>query len=146
MFSHVSVHPSIHPSVCPHIRGGGTPARGAPAWGTPWVPPSSCQIKPVGGGTPARGRPPGVPPSQVRMEGKPARGRLPGVPPRTAHGVLDKRRSVCLLRSRRRTFLFYTIPLEVRGVNFTVKISHCYAYLKIQPMKLIINCGRTILH
>ena len=50
---------------------------------------SLCQCTPVGGGgTSARGT---LPPSPLRD--------------RTAHGVLDKRRSVCLLRSRKRNFL-----------------------------------------
>ena len=69
--------------------------------------PSQVRIE----GTPQQGW--GTPPaSQVRTEGTPARSRRGtpawGTPPpprdRTAHGVFD-RRSVCLLRSRRRTFL-----------------------------------------
>ena len=76
---------------------GGYPARGYPVRGVP------CQ-----GGYPARGYPVGegtlqgesqvgYPPGQVRMGGYPVR---------TTEGVLTTRRAVCLLRSRRRTFLF----------------------------------------
>ena len=64
-----------------HNSWGGTPARGAPTWGTPWPGPDR-------GGWMGDG-------------GYPLTHR-----DRTAHGVLDKRRSVCLLRSRRRTVLF----------------------------------------
>ena len=83
--------------VSPHqVRMGGTPARGIhpglpPAKSGWWVPqPGGTHLeypKPgQDGGTPARGNLHGVPPQQ-------------GYPPRdrTAHGVLDKRRSVCPL-------------------------------------------------
>ena len=63
--------------VPPKVRAGGYPARGTWGWGTL----------------------PGTPRGQDG--GYPARGV-----PRTAHGVLDTPQSVCLLHSRRRTFLF----------------------------------------
>ena len=67
-------------------------------------PPPPGQVR-----TPARGIP-----GQVRMGGYPSQGgggARPGSPPRdrTAHGVLDKWQLVCLLRSRRRTVLFYSV-------------------------------------
>ena len=71
--------------------GGGYPARSSrggtlPGRGTYGYPP------------PPAGYPP-PPPSQVRMGG--------GYPVRTTEAVLTTRRAVCLLRSRRRTFLLY---------------------------------------
>ena len=103
---------------------GGYPAGGVPCWAYPaggypargyptWVPPSQVRTGgtllgvPCQGGYPARGTQVGsplgrVPPSQVRMGGT-----LPGgYPVRTTEGVLTTRRAVCLLLSRRRTFLF----------------------------------------
>ena len=78
--------PPIRPGQDGGYPAGGTlvrypPARsggGYPAWGVPW---------------------PGTPPHKVRTGG--------GYPGRTTEGVLNTRRAVCLLRSRRRTFLFY---------------------------------------
>ena len=104
---------------------GGEPTQGTPLARSEWR------------GTPARGCLPSVPTDQVRMGGTPARGHLPRVPPRpgqdvgynsqgcslgvppgrgtprdrTSHGVLDTPRSVCLMRSRRRTFLYYICSL-----------------------------------
>ena len=96
-------------SVCPHlVRGGGVPRPG-----------------PDGeGGTPARSDGERYPSQGVAHPGYPlARSGWgvpqPGGPPangtlpprdRTAHGVLDKPRSVYLLRSRRRTVLLSTNP------------------------------------
>ena len=76
---------------------GGYPARGYPAGGI------NCQGGNLPGGYPGRVTPPArYPPSQVRTGG----GSLPGgYPVRTTEGVLTTRRAVCLLRSRRRTFL-----------------------------------------
>ena len=96
-------------------RGGGTrvrcPPGGVPGSGTPrgggWVLGSGT---PPGRGTRVRYPPPGggypgqVPPGGgVPRSGTPPRGGYPG---RTTEGVLTTRRAVCLLRSRRRTFLF----------------------------------------
>ena len=93
-------------------------ARGYPFWGYPTL---DTLIRP-GGGTPA-----GVPhikyPHQtllaIRPRGYPTSGIAPhpqsdlagggggaGAPPRVTDGVLDTPRSVCLLRSCRRIFLF----------------------------------------
>ena len=84
------------------------PARlgwGVPCWGVPWPGGYPGQVPPPArsgwGGTLVR-----YPPSQVRMGGYPAGGGYPG---RTTEGVLTTRRAVCLLRSRRRTFLFFRI-------------------------------------
>ena len=76
--------------------GGGCPAGwGVPCWGVP------CQ-----GGTLPGGAQVGFPPPQPGQDGGvPCRGG--GYPVRTTEGVLTTRRAVCLLRSRRRTFLFY---------------------------------------
>ena len=68
-------------------------------------------------GTPARGYPPGrdgapPPPPLARS------GRVHSPRDWTAHGVSDKRRSVCLLRSGRRTFfyVYMHVPLLDHGV------------------------------
>ena len=81
---------------------------GVPGSGTP--PPGGYpgQVPPPPGGTRT---PPGqVPPGGVPGSGTPRGGtRTPppgGYPGRTTEGVLTTRRAVCLLRSRRRTFLF----------------------------------------
>ena len=68
----------------------GYPAQGVPCWGYP-----------------ARG----VPSQGIACPG----GTLPGgYPVRTTEGVLTTRRAVCLLRSRRRTFLFtFLFQLQV---------------------------------
>ena len=81
---------------------GGTPPQVPPpsirpGWGVPPPPPPSDLAGgyPRPGGNPPQVTPP--PPHQTWPEG--------GYP--TSGGVLDTPRSVCLLRSRRRTFLFY---------------------------------------
>ena len=68
---------------------GGYPARGYPAGGYP-----------AGGG--GWGYPGRAPPRPGQDMGNPAGG---GYPVRTTEGVLTTRRAVCLLHSRRRTFL-----------------------------------------
>ena len=90
--------------------GGGIPCQFQPAvpcwWGT--LPGGTLLGRYLPGGVPYQGVPcqggtqvgyprPVTPPSQVRMGGYPLR---------TTEGVLTTRRAVCLLRSRRRTFLF----------------------------------------
>ena len=120
-----SVCPSIHPSVCPQGGGypypimlcnisqnamrqrqGGYPAQVPPPGGVPGSgnPPGGTWVRYPPGGVPGSGTPPG--------EGYP--GQVPPPPPggypgRTTEGVLTTRRAVCLLRSRRRTFLFRLI-------------------------------------
>ena len=65
--------------------------------------PGGTQPGPAGGGYPARGYPCRVPPPPVRTGGTlPGLGGYPG---RITEGVLTTRWAVCLLRSRRRTFL-----------------------------------------
>ena len=90
--------------------GGGTLARSRREGGVPtprYLPPAKIGTPtPVKVGTP--------PPGQVGTGGgggtlrylPPSQSRYPS-PPRTAYGVLDMLRSVCLLRSRRRTFLLF---------------------------------------
>ena len=73
-------------------RGGGTLLGGYPAWGG-----YPAGGYPGRGGTLAGGYPGRVPPP-ARSGG--------GYPVRTTEGVFTTRRAVCLLRSRRRTFLF----------------------------------------
>ena len=95
-------------------EGVGYPARGVPCLGVPcqgggysaWEYPAKgvlCQGVPWGGTLP------GVPCWGDPIGGYPAEkggGTLPGGHPvRTTEGVLTTRRAVCLLRSRRRTFL-----------------------------------------
>ena len=132
MSVHPSIHASICLSMggggVPQpgpARGGGTPARSSLG-----VPRFRYPLLDLAGGVPQPGCPPRVPPSARSGQGVPQPGGcLPGpgyTPPgqdrgykshisargvptqgtpqyRTAHGVLDKRRSVCLMRSRRRT-------------------------------------------
>ena len=86
---------------------GGTSAKGvAQPRGTPGYPPQPGQDE----------RYQGYPSGQVRTMGVP--------PPqdRTAHGVLDTPRSVCLLRSRRRTFLFFD---KTKTKRFVFKLKLC---------------------
>ena len=94
---------------------GGYPARGTLLGGTPpgrvppgRVPPGQGQD----GGYPARGTLSGYLPGRVPPQPRSERG---GYPVRTTEGVLSTRRTVCLLRSRRRTFLFHLI---LRLTNF----------------------------
>ena len=100
---------------------GGVPdPRGVPGSGTPrggtQTPPGG--VPDPGGGTQVR-YPRGGCPGQV-----PPRGGYPG---RTTEGVLTTRRAVCLLRSRRRTFLFfYEIRLLCSGFQNTVVIYFCW--------------------
>ena len=106
------VCPSIHPSVCP--RGGGDPGQvqtgGYPSQVlTGGGYPSQVQMGGWGGGTLARSGW-GDTLARSRQGGVPKVGVPPGrdgVPPsvRTTEGVLATRQAVCLLRSRRRTFL-----------------------------------------
>ena len=76
-------------------QGVGTPVGGYPTSDTP--PPSDL----AGGGIPVEGTPPQVPPV------RPGRGGGYPTSYRITDGVLDTPWSVCLLRSRRRTFLFF---------------------------------------
>ena len=91
---------------------GGTPPRGYPTSG---YPPSPSDMA---GGYPCRGVPHlGYPPVRPGW-GYPCQGVSPcrtwpgGTPPQLIDGVLDTPRSVCLLRSRRRTFLFQRLFSE----------------------------------
>ena len=81
---------------------GGTP---------PWVPP----IGPGQGGTPAGGTPTSGTPHQTWPGQVPQRG---GTFPQVIDGVLNTPRSVCLLRLRRRTFLFKIIADLVGSLQF----------------------------
>ena len=102
------------PKGVPPIRPGwGYPNRGVPEVGYPPVGPGwGYQM----GGYPRWG----TPPYQTWTGGYPDGGG--GTPLRLTDGVLDKRRSVCLLRSRRRTFLLsiwlHTVDLLVNSIRF----------------------------
>ena len=122
---------------------GGTPASWYPTSGTPvrpghgvplpgGYPTSGTPIRPGWGGTPARGVPhlghPPIRPGQgggVTLAGGGVGG---GTPPQVTDGVLDTPRSVCLLRSRRRTFLcHYYFCLVVHGSECVKQA--CWMYI-----------------
>ena len=144
-------------SVCPHL-GRGVPishnalqhypeCHGADTWGgtlpgparrggtlpggtLPWGVPCWGGIL-LGGGYPARGYPGRVRPGQVRMGGT-----LPGgFPVRTTEGILTTWRAECLLRSRRRTFLFLILLLAIK-INLEI-----FFHLKLASMKLKKDTG-----
>ena len=128
---------SVHHSVCPHLGGGrhpparssqgGTPARGVPLPGG--YPTLGTPLSDLAGGVPLPGVPHhGYPLSDLAGGGGTAAGGYPiltwlgGIPARgvplleggypTSGRVLDTPWSVCLLHSRRRTFLFgYSLVL-----------------------------------
>ena len=81
------------------VRMGGT-LPGYPPQGTPTQPGQGGGTL-LGGWYPGRGTPPGRVPSWPGQDGG-----VGGYPGRTTEGVLNTRWAVCLLRSRRRTFLF----------------------------------------
>ena len=98
------------------MGGGGTPRYLPPPGQGTYPPPHPG---PDGAGGTPRYLPPShpgqgtYPPVQVQMGGRgnprylsPPQAKVPTPQDRTAHGVLDTPRSVCLLRLRRRTFLF----------------------------------------
>ena len=116
---------SIHSSFClstPRIggyysqvqMGGGVPQPGPggryPCWGYPT---SGTPHRTWPGGTPAEGPCPGGTPPRVHPLSDLAGGGVPllggDTPPQVTDGVLDTPRSVCLLRSRGRSFLFLNI-------------------------------------
>ena len=104
--------------------GGGVPWPG-PARGVPWPGPTGEVPRPG----PARWVPQPGPAGPGQDEGVPQpMGGTQGTPPppaevapwnRTAHGVLDTPRSVCHLRSRRRTFL------SNLSFYYAIKILYC---------------------
>ena len=114
-------------SGTPGGGGGGVPGSGTPPGDTQVrYPPGGVYTRvrvPPGGGTRVRYPPGGggVYPGQGTPRGVPGSGTPPtppggggGYPGRTTEGVLTTRRAVCLLRSRRRTFL-----LTILCVDFT---------------------------
>ena len=108
--------PGGYPGQVPPPGGylGQVPPQGVPRSGTPWgVPRSGTR------GVPRSGTPPrGVPRSDT-----PPRGGYPG---RTTEGVLTTQRAVCLLRSRRRTFLWYMLWVYI----------DCKVYLQMKCFSL----------
>ena len=118
-----SVCPSIHPSVCPqggvpishnalqhfpecHEAAGGARS-GPPPGGYPDPPSPGGTRTPPGVPEPPLGgtrTPQGVPEPPGGTQTPRGGGQVP--PPARTEGVLTTRRAVCLLRSRRRTFLF----------------------------------------
>ena len=107
--------------------GGGTRVRYPPRGGYPGqVPPGGYLGQVPPGGVPGSGTPGGVP-------GPPPGGVVPrsgtppgGYPGRTTEGVLTTRRAVCLLRSRRRTFLLIlTLKLSISHHLYLVKSRNC---------------------
>ena len=93
------------------------------------------------GGYPTSGTPPvapgwGVPRWGVPEVGYPAHRTWPGggypTSYRITDGVLDTPRSVCLLRSRRKTFLFVMEKHKVQCTNLKVKVQR-------EPMELLIR-------
>ena len=106
---------------------GQTPGGGVPYWGVP------CQGGTLQGGAlwgvPCRG----VPAGGIPCWGDPAQGGslLGGYPApvRTTEGVLTTRRAVCLLRSRRRTFLFFYIFKQLK--EFSVVQTLCFVHCSV---------------
>ena len=99
------------------------PPRGQVWWGDGYRPPHASQ-----GTYPPRPDLTGVPPSYLPpSQGTyPHPAKVPTPPPqnRTAYGVLDTPRSVCLLSSRRRTFLFHKF-FTAFFFNFVQKCQIC---------------------
>ena len=88
----------------------------------------------------------GVPPSQVRMGGTPSQVRMgegypfpgqnvAGTPTGTAWRVLATRRSVCLLRSHRRTFLFVVMIL---GRKVMIVFHAFWQWMSLRALSLIV--------
>ena len=105
---------------------GGTPVRYPPGGTRVRYPPGGTRVRyPPQGGTrvryPPRGDPSQVPP----WWGVPGSGTPPPPPPggypgRTTEGVLTTRRAVCLLRSRRRTFLLHRFFSQLNIQSLTI--------------------------
>ena len=112
------------------------PQQWGPAWGTPLAGAHPPRVPPWQGALP------GVPPGSGVLPRvlPPAGGAPPGVPPWPAQCVLATRQAVCLLRSRRRTFLLnlniiyssvYTSCLLTWTINQEkVQVVEIYHYLK----------------
>ena len=119
---------------------GGTLPGGTQVWYPPW--PGQDRGEYPAGGYPAEGCTQvgytlqGIPPGQVRTGGYPVR---------TTEGVLTTRRAVCLLRSRRRTFLFWNqvdskIMLGLTGVLLVlVSVSSSLGFLSFCQLPGKIN-------
>ena len=110
---------------------GGTPPRVAPH--QIWLGDTPAQGESLPGGTPAGGTPPQVPPSDLargvphlEYPSPPIRPGwgvplLGGTPLQETDGVLDTPRSVCLLRSHRRTYFFFFFFAQIRFRFFLSK-------------------------
>ena len=146
-------HVSVHHSVCPHLRGGGsTLIGGTPPQVPPWsdlarggtlhqAPPCQTWL----GGYPGGGDPTsGTPPGQTWLGGYPDGGYPTSY--RITDGVLDMPRSVCLLHSRRRTFLFTNVfltsvhmvqqdsPVWLQEAYCTTRSKHLLSCLRGVPL------------
>ena len=110
--------------------GGGVPRSGYPPGGGV---PRSGYPPPPGGGRGCRGP---VPPGGggCRGPGTPPGGGYPG---RTTEGVLTTRRAVCLLRSRRRTFLLKHWFYKVRTNRDIIKSLESLYFLKATCILLL---------
>ena len=117
---------------------GGTPPQVpsnaiVPGWGVPpagGTPPRVPPIRPGWGYPLLGGYPTSGTPHQTWLGGTPCRG---GTPLRETDGVLDTPRSVCLLRSRRRTFLFFVclhFCLAIHDFRVPERCADCLGYLK----------------
>ena len=99
----------------------------------------------------------GATPARSRKGGTPARDGVPHPPDRTVDGVLDTRRAVCLLRSRRRTFLYDAYFLKCTAGDKTsaitdhgessmatnINIVECFAPQFMDPVLCTVHGGET---
>ena len=135
---------------------GGYPYGGYPDGRVPWVPTNQTWMGgTLMGGTPGNplgvkleGGTPGTPPPPIRpgWGGYPDQG---GTPLRLTDGGLDKRRSVCLLRSRRRTFLFihllgHLLPFTTNKI-LPVNVSQTERLSRMRNLQLYYYFSKLIL-
>ena len=148
-------HVSIHQSVCPHL-GGEVPQLPESSQGVP-LPGGYPPVRPGQGVYPCQGGTPPQVPSHWTWPGVPLLGEYPtlGTPPLnlaggypswggypTSGGVLDTLWSVCLLRSRRRTFLFTSVIIgRSRG---GARDTHPFFWARISSFSVFGKIGQII--